>query len=68
MRYPNKIKDLLFDRSQAQFANEMGVSRQLMNTWIQGKYKPRKFAMAVFLKVLGEPCGRVLEEKEVWPE
>jgi predicted transcriptional regulator len=63
----NKINDFLAGRRLEDIANELGVSRQAVLYYTYGRYKPHKAHRVDFLRILGEPWGRVLSEQEVWP-
>jgi predicted transcriptional regulator len=63
----NNIKDFLAGRRLEDIAQELGVSRQAILYYIQGKYKAHSLRRIDFLRILGSPWGRILDEMEVWP-
>lgn len=68
IKYPNnRVKEFLFDRSESEMAEAIGVSTMAVNYFVRGVNKPHKLRMNAVLEWLGEPLGRILGEDEVWP-
>ena len=58
----------LAGRSVSDIARDIGVTRQNVYAWMNGKQAPHPLRVQEILTVLGIPYGRILSEEEVWPE
>ncbi len=67
-KFPNRIRNFLAGRSIETVANQLEISRQMMNNYASGARMPPRLRVREILRVLGEPWGRTLERSEVWPE
>lgn len=63
----NNIRGFLAGRNTLEIADELGVSRQSVNYWAAGRSKVHPLRRIDFLRILGKPWGRILDESEVWP-
>ena len=66
-KYPNLIMSFLVGRTQTDLAKSLNITKACFNSWTKGIRFPNKYIMPELLKLLGEPWGRTLELKEVWP-